>query len=113
MRRYSSGVMNPMRLTRLFAAVLVALAAFVPAVAVAADAPLLLAAEESEESEVENTGIPSGAAVDAEPLSEDELEQPWTTRFLVPTVMALAVLGVLASIAYYAMRIRGRYTVVE
>lgn len=43
---------------------------------------------------------------------EDE-EDPWTARFLAPAVVAIAVLTVGASLAYYVVRIRGRYRVVQ
>lgn len=43
---------------------------------------------------------------------EDE-EDPWTTRFLAPAVVVIAVVTVGASLAYYLVRIRGRYRVVQ
>lgn len=43
-----------------------------------------------------------------------EVEQPWTTKFLVPTGVALAVVAVFATVVQYFMRVvRTRYKVVE
>ena len=53
---------------------------------------------------------PAVEVPDAE--GEDE-EDPWTARFLAPAVVAIAVLTVGASLAYYVVRIRGRYRVVQ
>ena len=53
---------------------------------------------------------PAVEVPDAE--GEDE-EDPWTARFLPAAVAAIAVLTVGASLAYYVVRIRGRYRVVQ
>lgn len=53
----------------------------------------------------------TGPAVEAPPPAADEPEQPWTARFLAPTVMLLGGLALGGSVLYYAVRIRGRYTV--
>lgn len=59
------------------------------------------------------------AVVAAEPAVEvpdvegDEEEDPWTARFLAPAVVVIAVVTVGASLAYYVVRIRGRYRVVQ
>jgi hypothetical protein len=55
---------------------------------------------------------PQPAVVVSEASGEAE-EQPWTFRFLVPTVVAIAVLAVGATLAAYAFRVRGRYRVVR
>jgi hypothetical protein len=52
-------------------------------------------------------------AVEAPPTSESESEVPWTQRFLAPAVLALGILGLVGSIAYYGVRIRARYRVVD
>ena len=44
--------------------------------------------------------------------AEAEEEDPWTTRFLAPAVVVICVLAVVGSLAYYVVRIRGRYRVV-
>jgi hypothetical protein len=51
-------------------------------------------------------------AVEAEEGAEEEAEQPWTSRFLVPTVLAMGALGVVAAFGFYVVRVRGRYRVV-
>jgi|GEM_PF-3726996 len=52
-------------------------------------------------------------AVEAPPPVETEVELPWTQRFLAPTILALGVLGLVGSVAYYTVRIRARYRVVD
>ncbi len=52
-------------------------------------------------------------AVEAPPTSETETEAPWTQRFLAPALLALGILGLVGSIAYYGVRIRARYRVVD
>ncbi len=52
-------------------------------------------------------------AVEAPPVTAEDTEQPWTARFLAPTVVAIGVLSVLAAAGYYLVRVRGRYTVTE
>ena len=43
-----------------------------------------------------------------------EVEQPWTTKFLVPTGVALAAVAVFATVVQYFLRVvRTRYKVVE
>lgn len=70
--------------------------------------------------------VPGPAVVDAAPMvaaqepavvvpeaAEDEEEQPWTSRFLVPTALAMTAV-VLAGVAVgYGVRLRGRYRVVR
>ena len=52
-------------------------------------------------------------AVEVPEASEEDEEAPWTARFLAPAVVVIAVLTVGASLAYYVVRIRGRYRVVQ
>ena len=47
-----------------------------------------------------------------EPAEEDE-DNPWTTRFLAPTVLAVAAVVLALVVIGYFVRIRGRYQVVE
>ena len=60
----------------------------------------------------------SAQVVAAEPAvmvpaeAEEAAEQPWTIRFLAPLALILGVVTVVAAIAYYVVRIRGRYRVV-
>jgi hypothetical protein len=44
--------------------------------------------------------------------AEDEVNDPWTARFLAPAAAVLGVAVVGSAAAYYAVRIRGRYRVV-
>ncbi|HVR32170.1 MAG TPA: hypothetical protein VMS74_05605 [Acidimicrobiia bacterium] len=49
-----------------------------------------------------------------EPPPPDAVEQPWTTKFLVPTGVALAVVAVFVTVVQYFVRVvRSRYKVVE
>ncbi len=41
----------------------------------------------------------------------EEAEDPWTARFLGPAVVVISVVAVVGSVAYYIVRIRGRYRV--
>ncbi len=50
-------------------------------------------------------------AEEAPPAEEEATEQPWTQRFLAPTVLILGVLGIVGSLIYYGSRVRGRYKV--
>ncbi|MEX2279287.1 MAG: hypothetical protein WEA76_04275 [Acidimicrobiia bacterium] len=49
-----------------------------------------------------------------EPPPPDPAEQPWTTKFLVPTGLALATVAVFVTVVQYFVRVvRSRYKVVE
>ncbi|MEX1006146.1 MAG: hypothetical protein WD990_01685 [Acidimicrobiia bacterium] len=49
-----------------------------------------------------------------EPAPPDPAEQPWTTKFLVPTGLALATVAVFVTVVQYFVRVvRSRYKVVE
>jgi ABC-type cobalt transport system substrate-binding protein len=49
-----------------------------------------------------------------EPPSSDPADQPWTTKFLVPTGLALAAIAVFVTVIQYFVRVvRSRYKVVE
>lgn len=83
-----------------------------PALASASDGMIVATAEETDAPTV--TEAPDGPvpAVEAPAASEEEEEAPWTSRFLVPTVLALGALSVVAAAGFYIVRIRGRYRVV-
>lgn len=76
--------------------------------------PLAFTAAETE-SEEEAPANESGVvpAVEAPHPAEEAEDQPWTARFLAPTVLALGLVITVIATAYYATRIRGRYRVVE
>lgn len=114
-RRPIHRVSSRLVLKRAASIIVVALAAFGPMTSVFADAgPLILATEAVEEApEVDTTTVPSGAAVDVPVVEEEEVEQPWTQRYMVPTLMLLALVAVGSSVLYYVVRLRSRYTVVE
>ncbi|MBT8214704.1 MAG: hypothetical protein KJP12_05715 [Acidimicrobiia bacterium] len=52
-------------------------------------------------------------AVEVEVEEEAEEEQPWTSRFLVPLFVVVAVASIGASGAVYLGRVKRRYTVAE
>jgi len=91
----------------------------VPAAAIAGNDNAVLAfveADAEDESDdpdvtVNESGIEP--AVDVLPAEVDDEEQPWTARFLAPTVLALGVVGLVVATVVYGLRIRGRYRVVE
>lgn len=108
--------MRPLLLAVLFVFV------FAPAaLALQADDPIVVAFTEAEgEEQVEEvpptTVVSEGGIAPAEltpPAEESDLEDQWTAKFLAPTVAILAALGIVAAFAFYGLRVRARYRVVE
>jgi beta-lactamase regulating signal transducer with metallopeptidase domain len=103
------------RILLLVTIALLAAIATAPAVFAAGDAGLVLATAESEDDGEEMVDEPMTDVIPAvetvEPAEEEE-DQPWTSRFLVPTVLAIGALGVVAAAAFYVVRVRGKYRVV-
>lgn len=100
----------------LMLATLAVLMVLVGAPALAADGGLVLATAEAEDEGEEvfdepMTDVVPAVEADRSPAEPDE--QPWTSRFLVPTVLAVGALGVLAAFLFYVVRVRGRYRVVS
>ena len=62
-----------------------------------------------ETGEVEEQGPAEEFEVDA----EEETEDPWTARYLAPTVAAMAGLILVVVVVGYGVRVRGRYRVVR
>lgn len=53
-------------------------------------------------------------AVTVPPPAPEEAEQPWTTKFLIPTGLALATIAIFVTVVQYFLRVvRSRYKVVE
>jgi len=100
----------PRPMTRLFRLLIVALLAgiifLLPAIAVGSEG------EESEDAEVAPISVDSGAAIEIPPIDPIEAPDPWTTRYLIPTILALTVVVIGGVIVYYLVAIKGRYTVV-
>lgn len=97
------------RLSAAFGLSLMLLAA-APAVSAA---PMVFATAEEETTTTTVDPNAPRPAVEAPVEGEDEVEHPWTTRYLVPTFLLIGALGVLASLAFYGARIRARYRVVR
>lgn len=95
MKRYVAGSIRALAVMLLFVPAPLAIFEATPALA---DSPLVLAAE---------------PAVEVPEAAEDDEEDPWTARFLAPAVVVIAVVTVGASLAYYVVRIRGRYRVAQ
>jgi hypothetical protein len=93
---------SPVNFARALAVVLL----FVPAPLVGVEAPAAYAAPAPQILAAE-------PAVEVPEPAEEETEDPWTTRFLAPAVVVIAAVAVGASAAYYVVRIRGRYRVVQ
>ena len=74
---------------------------------------LATAEEMTEEDEAPSNESGLVPAEEAPPAGEEDEEQPWTARFLAPTVLAIGVIALVISVAYYGLRVRGRYEVVE
>lgn len=100
------------RISRLFA---IALAAFV---LVALAAPALATESESEPETTETTVAPEPVfengepAVVIPPVEEVEEEQPWTARFIYPTIVAVTILLLIFLAIWYNRNIRRKYEVV-
>ena len=105
----------------LLAALLVVVA--VPAAAAAtmstSDSVVFAFTEAEAEDEHEappTTTVSEGGVAPAEvapPIDDEASEDQWTAKFLAPTVALLGLLGVVASIALYGLRVRSRYRVAE
>ena len=67
--------------------------------------------EEGDDVEVAPIAVDSGAAIDVPPIDPVETADPWTTRFLLPTTLAITVVVIGGVIVYYLVAIKGRYTV--
>lgn len=104
-----------MRTIRLTSLALIALLVLVPAgAALAAEDPAPQPDTAQEEPAVE--GIPTGyeAAVPVEEAAPADVEQPWTTKFLVPTGLLIAAVAIFATVVmYFVSVVRTRYKVVE
>lgn len=63
----------------------------------------------------EQSGVVDVApAVTVPPAAEDDATADWTYRYLIPTLLALAIVVVVATTIQYFMRVvRNRYKVVE
>jgi len=86
-------------------------------VAVFALPGVAIAQEETEETTA-TTAATEGTflmpAVSVPPVVDDEVEAPWTTKFLIPTSLVLAVLAVFVTVVQYFIKVvRNRYKVVE
>ena len=103
----------------LLAALLVVIAA--PAAAAATmgvASPILVAFTEAEDEPEAppTTQVSEGGVAPAQmapPIEDDVAEDQWTAKFLAPTVAILGLLGVVASIALYGVRVRSKYQVAE
>lgn len=102
-------VVYPRRMTRtlrsLIATFLVGLLLLLPTAAVGVQS------EEGDTAEVTQTSVESGAAVEVPPIAEVETADPWTTRYLIPTILALTVVVIGGAVIYYLVRIKARYNV--
>lgn len=110
-RRAPDRVTSRLVVRRLSFLFVVAALVLAPAQVALADGDTLILATEAEEDSEMVEQAPSGAAVDADPGEEEAVEQPWTQRFLVPTLLLLGVVGVGSSFLVYIFRLRSRYTV--
>ena len=76
-------------------------------------APLAAVGTTPAYADTAGTSVLAQPAVEIPEEAESEEEQPWTIRFLVPATIAIAVVTVGGAMAYYVVRIRGRYRVVQ
>lgn len=105
----------PMRTVRLITLALLSLllvALALPASAAEDTPPPPDAVEEESDTEGIQTGYE--AAVPIEDEAEAAREEPWTTKFLVPTTLLLAAVAIFATVVMYFLKVvRTRYKVVE
>ena len=90
--------------------------AALPAAALAVDANLIFAAEEEAEAEevvAPSDGVEIVPAEEAPVTGADEPAQPWPARFLAPLLLVIGIVGLGLVCSAYALRVRGRYRVVE
>lgn len=108
--------MRTIRLTSLALISLLLLAPAATSLAAEDPAPLPESTQEEGEESEEVEGIPTGyeAAVPIEEAAPADAEQPWTTKFLVPTGLLIAAIAIFATVVLYFVRVvRTRYKVVE
>ncbi len=86
-----------------------------PVGALAGDEMLLATDEPTDEEMSEEPMFEEGQepAEIAPPESESEEEQPWTYRFIAPTIVILGVLTTIGVVAYHGVRVRSQYEVVD
>jgi len=93
---------------------------FLIAVLVMAIAGPALATEGSTEGETTETTVApelisegEGPAVEAPPAASEEVEQPWTARFIYPVIVLMTILLIGGLAIGYNRSIRKRYQVVS
>ena len=87
-----------------------------PAAAFASDGGVVLATEEPTEEAPSDEPMFEEGQEPAEitpPAAEDDAEQPWTSRFLAPTILVIGIVALIGSIAYYGIWVRSRYEIVD
>lgn len=101
---------------RLYRLVVVTLAAtFIFALTV----PAVATEEPAEEDTTATTAVPvqisegESPAVEAPPPDDSVVEQPWTARYIYPTIVIVTLILIVGVIIGYNRSIRGRYRVVS
>ena len=64
----------------------------------------------------ETAALQDSELVPAEPVeeaAEEEADEPWTSRYLIPTLIAVTILLIGGLVLYYFIAIKNRYTVVR
>lgn len=106
-----------MRCRRLIFLALVVVSLSIPVVAFARATSLVLAEETTETTAATTETAPlvyETPAISIPPVVEEETEAPWTTKFLIPTSLGLAVIVVfVTSVQYFQKVVKTRYKVVE
>jgi len=111
-----------MRLLALTAVFLLALAPAAVALPTFADDGVSLVAFTEGEGEADDESTPGMTMVSeggiepvelAPPSTSNLQEDQWTAKFLAPVVALLGILGIVLSIVFYGVRLRGRYRVVD
>jgi hypothetical protein len=106
-------VRSALRLLVVLGVVAVLLA--LPLAAFAGDGLVLATDEPADEEVSEEPMFEEGQepAEIAPPQSESDEEQPWTYRFIAPTIVILGVVSLIGVVAYHGVRVRSQYEVVD
>lgn len=76
-------------------------------------APLAVAGTPAAYADTTAATVLAQPAVEIPAEAEAEEEAPWTMRFLAPLTIVLGVVTVGGALAYYVVRIRGRYRLAQ
>lgn len=98
---------------RLWFLALVAVTILAFAAPAIAQATALQDSEEGEQVPAEPADSDFVPAEVAEEVAEEEVDQPWTARYLIPSFIVVTILLIGGIVLYYFIAIKNRYDVVQ